>query len=297
MSNDEDFNSINDKVQKYKCEVCCKSFTRKYNLDRHVKTSCHKEKEEKDIINYRCEHCNTVFVRKWSRGRHLIICNKNESLEMKMIKEKEDYTEKYLKGKRIFEILNKNNNIKEQAISDDKKEALKIYIHDTSINLSGNITLLLWQSQLMRYFDDPSYRKVIWIIGRKGNEGKSFFQNYVEKFFGIRRVMCTNLNTKSANINLILASQSLTCKDIFLFNIPRYAKIYELAYDSIEGIKDGVLSSTKYYSKTLKVKSPNTVMVFSNTSPDYKKLSYDRWIILEIKDGILKELKTDNTFV
>ena len=127
MSNDEDFNSINDECQKYKCEVCCKSFTRKYNLDRHVKTSCHKEKEEKDIINYRCEHCNTVFERKWSRDRHLIICNKNESLEMKMIKETEDYNEKYLKGKRIFEILNGNSNVKEEALSVEKKEALKVY--------------------------------------------------------------------------------------------------------------------------------------------------------------------------
>ena len=89
----------------------------------------------------------------------------------------------------------------------------------------------------------------------------------------------------SKNINYLISTQSTTCKDIFLFNINRTVNDNDIAYNTLESIKDGFLTSSKYLSKTIKLKTPNIVMVFSNSFPDREQLSRDRWIILEIKDG------------
>ena len=39
-----------------------------------------------------------------------------------------------------------------------------------------NVELRPWQQQLMENLSTPSDREIIWIIGRKGNEGKTWFQ-------------------------------------------------------------------------------------------------------------------------
>ena len=66
-----------------------------------------------------------------------------------LIEETEQYNERYLMGKMIYEILNKDGRIKEEALSAGKREALKIYIHDSPLNISNDVKLNMWQSQLM----------------------------------------------------------------------------------------------------------------------------------------------------
>ena len=43
---------------------------------------------------------------------------------------------------------------------------------------------------LRQYLDKPCDRKVIWVVGIDGNEGKSFFQENIREEFGYSRV-CT----------------------------------------------------------------------------------------------------------
>ena len=92
--------------------------------------------------------------------------------------------------------------------------------------------------------------------------------------------MKTEVNTKKADIAYILSKESLTCKDIFLFNLLRSDT--DVAYGLLENIKDGYLISSKYRSIPLKIKIPNTVVVFSNSYPEQSQLSVDRWKIFEI---------------
>ena len=44
--------------------------------------------------------------------------------------------------------------------------------------------LRLWQNQLLDFIDDNQMedRKIIWVKGQHGNEGKSWFQSYVQIF-------------------------------------------------------------------------------------------------------------------
>merc|ERR1712173_55341 len=105
--------------------------------------------------------------------------------------------------------------------------------------------------------------------------------------YGNRRVFKGELNARNSDIGYILSKQPLTCKDIFLFNLRRSDT--ESAYGVLESLKDGYFLSNKYHTKILKIKSPNTVIVFSNSHPSKSQLSEDRWKIYRIRDEELHQ--------
>ena len=81
--------------------------------------------------------------------------------------------------------------------------------------------------------------------------------------------------------------ETLTCKDIFLFN--RLRSDVTVCYGLLENIKDGYLISAKYRTKSVKIKTPNTIIVFSNKNPYEDQLSKDRWKIYYIRGDKLCE--------
>ena len=68
----------------------------------------------------------------------------------------------------------------------------------------------------------------------------------------------------------------------------------EVAYGLLENIKDGYLASSKYRSKSLKIRSLNTVIIFSNSFPIKKQLLKDRWMIFEICGDELNSFKAND---
>ena len=133
----------------------------------------------------------------------------------------------------------------------------------------------------------PSERTVFWIIGRKGNEGKSWFQGYLETFYGYARVVRLELSNKSSNILHALSKRPLSTTDIFLFNDTRATSSLTQNYSVLKNIKDGCAISSKYNSEILRFKTPNSVIVFTNSQPDKQKLSSDRWKIYSINKNKL----------
>ena len=205
-----------------------------------------------------------------------------------VLQQNKTYEEQIGLGKKLNNILNKHSNIQEDALNVDQKKALQLY--QSTITYSFNeIILRPWQKTLLRYFNNPTERKVIWITGCVGNEGKTYFQNYIQFLFSVRRVCLLDMVRKSENIFHVLSKQSLTCKDIFLFNLPKNVSVYNCSYDTLEALKDGKCISSKYNSSILKFKLPNIVMVFSNSSPFTSSLSSDRWIIFKIINNNLVE--------
>ena len=156
-----------------------------------------------------------------------------------------------------------------------------------------NVQLRLWQQDAMKYFDSPTNRQVIWIRGCNGNEGKSWFQNYVQTFFGYHRACRLDLRIKHANVCNVLKKRSLGTIDIFLFNDSRSVSGEDVnMYRILEDIKDGQATTSKYDNDNIRFKIPNTVMIFSNHSPDLKKLSKDRWVLLHANmDGLRERQK------
>ena len=135
----------------------------------------------------------------------------------------------------------------------------------------------------MTLIEQPTYREVIWIVCQKGSEGKTFLQNYIKYYYSDRRVIATDIATSAKNLAHFLAKFPLECKDIFLIN-HHCSTTDIIAYDMLEGVKDGYKVSAKYDTQGLVFKTPNTVIVYSNGYPRTEALKKDHWRVYEIID-------------
>ena len=124
-------------------------------------------------------------------------------------------------------------------------------------------------------------RKVIWVVGENGNEGKLFFQRNVLEEFGYSRVSAVKYHSR--NIFHVLGNLYSTNNDIFIFNVARGEFLYNEQYKLLESIKDGTAMNG---DQVFKLKKPNIFIVFANREPDRKELSEDRWIILKISQDL-----------
>ena len=209
------------------------------------------------------------------------------SLREDMNYNNQEYIAKIELGEQIATIMI-DDNIREQSLSKEHKEALKFYRNQmTRMNIQ-DVELRPWQQRLFEIIKIPSEREVIWIIGKDGNEGKSWFQDYVESCFGFNRVVRLDLRIKHKDSCNILKKRPLSSIDTFLFNDGRSVPPDEHTYYRIlENIKDGCATSSKYDNDIIKFKRPNTVIVFSNIIPDWGKLSMDRWKSYRIESNQL----------
>ena len=137
----------------------------------------------------------------------------------------------------------------------------------------------------------PSEREVIWVVGKDGNEGKTWFQKYLKSYFGSVRTFNSSIGNSSKSLLHALSKHLLPLIDVFIFNIPKCFPGTEVPYDLFENLKDGEAISSKYDSRTLLFKTPNIVIIFSNKSPNRIKMSCDRWKIFNIKKSELIEDK------
>ena len=197
-----------------------------------------------------------------------------------------EYKNKLKLGKIIYEEIEEHK-ISEESLRREYKEAKELYIkHKKNIDLD-NVILRPWQKALLEYIK-PSTREVIWVIGKHGNEGKSWFQEYMESKFGWGKVICgMDIKMKKGSICHVLSKRSLMTTDTFLFDVGKANSDDEVNYELLEKIKNGRTVAAKFDSKELKFKTPNTVVVFSNEKPDVSELSKDRWKIFRIRDDDL----------
>ena len=104
------------------------------------------------------------------------------SIEKELMDDDRVYTRKIEHGRIIASVLEKGS-AREDSLSKNNREVLKLYRKQVSMrNQLSSTELRLWQQQLMDNISSPSDREIIWVIGQKGNEGKTWFQEYVETF-------------------------------------------------------------------------------------------------------------------
>ena len=195
-------------------------------------------------------------------------------LEEEMLLDNQDYREKIELGREVAVILKKRV-VSEDSLSREKKDALDLYQKRKSRINWETVNLRVWQQQLEAILK-PSYRRVYWIVGAKGNEGKSWFQDALLSKYGYDRAVQLDVCSKPADIYYILSHRPLQTTDVFIFNDAR--SLDDVSYIALEQIKDGRVSSTKYCSQILDFRRPNIVIVFSNRPPIHSKLSKDRWL-------------------
>ena len=208
------------------------------------------------------------------------------TVEERLIKKNEIYNQKLKIGEKINTLLLERV-IAERSLKKDDKEALVLYRKQVPRLDIQDVQLRIWQQQLLDIIKVSSVREVIWVKGVKGNEGKTWFQKYVQSVFGSDRVAELDLKSKTANILHPLRKFPLYTIDIFFFNDARAINYESCCYTALEDIKDGKGMASKFNSEVIHFKTPNVVVVFSNTDPDMKQLSKDRWKIYNItKDGL-----------
>ena len=287
------------------CSICGKSM-RSDHMKRHTKT--HKdilslpEEEARQELRIRHE-VQTQREEKRQKleeiaqqeGIPITLCNDisttssiidPKSLEDQLLHDNQNYLNKIELGTQVAIIIDKGT-VREESLTNHHKEALELYRKQMPRIDIQSIQLRPWQQQLLHA--KPSNRQVIWIWGSRGNEGKSWFQSYLETFYGYSRVVRLDLRNKTSNILYALSKRPLQTTDIFLFNDTRAGNSSDQNYTVLEQIKDGCAISSKYNSTMLSFKVPNLVIVFSNYRPNTTNLSVDRWRICSItKDGLRK---------
>ena len=109
-------------------------------------------------------------------------------------------------GRQIANIIDEGV-VQEDSLSRIRQEALTLYRKQKPRIDIQSVQLRSWQRQLMKA--KPTKRKVIWICGKQGNEGKSWFQSYIETFYGYARVVRLDLRNKTSNILHALSKRPL----------------------------------------------------------------------------------------
>ena len=122
-------------------------------------------------------------------------------------------------------------------------------------------------------------------------ETKTWLQSYMESFFGYACVV--RLKMKTVNVLHVLTKRSLSTTDIFLFDVLRAITHETCNYYILESVKDGIAVSSKYNNDIIRFKVPNILIVFSNSPPNTKELSKDRWKIFRILEDELKDVTAD----
>ena len=215
-----------------------------------------------------------------------------EALKKYLIEKTNEYKAKITLGKEVYLILGEGE-VLEQALPEEMKDALDIYIKQAPEVNQSNVELKPWQKDLLEYMNHPTQRQIIWIVGKSCGEGKSWFQKYVKSVYGTRKVVSgINLRANTASICHVLSKQPLSTADIFLFNIGKAkTKTDAVNYEVLEDLKDGDAFAAKYNSQQLKIRTPNVVKVFSNERPNTDQLALDRWKLLYITDDNLEEIQ------
>ena len=107
----------------------------------------------------------------------------NEEFTMKRLKMNNyEYDKKMEIGKIIAKAI-KDGEIAQDSLCSEDREALDLFWNKKQLLDIKNIVLKTWQSALIAYMK-PKVREVIWVQGEKCNEGKSYFQEYIEAKFG-----------------------------------------------------------------------------------------------------------------
>jgi hypothetical protein len=198
------------------------------------------------------------------------------NLKFELYRDNEVYQKNVKTGEQIS-ILLKSENIPEMSLSKQNKFCLALLRAQKPTIDVENTELRLRQDQLLDIIEDNQMddRKISWVIGREGNEGKSWFQSYLQSLYGSHRAARFDITNKTADLLHIMSRCALATTDIFLFNHQRCVPSEDCCYSLLEMIKDGHASAPKFHGSLLRIKRPNLIVVFSNRDLQIRSLSYD----------------------
>ena len=256
----------------FDCENCLKKM-------RSDKAKAHKQicGQSSKYPTERCRICQQSMI-KWNMTRHM---KQHDNRVLLNLKEDQDSYERLAETGKIIEEHVEREDINPNSLRKEYILALDVHHNENQLQEDKLTSLKPWQSKLLELMK-PSERQILWIRGSVGNEGKTWFQVYLDSYYGKRHVFRTTVHKSPESLLHTLTKRNLTFVNVFIFNVPRSFDTTFVPYGFFEDIKDGKAISSKYNSKELKFVTPNIVIVFSNDAPCVDKLSSDRWMRYDI---------------
>lgn len=134
-----------------------------------------------------------------------------------------------------------------------------------------------WQEVLKTALLDrpPDNRSILFYVDEEGGKGKTFLQRYMLMNHG-DKTQVLSVGKRDDIAHAVDES-----KNIFLFNVPRGGMEF-MQYTILEQLKDQMVFSPKYDSKTKLLARVPHVVVFCNEEPNMEKMSADRYMIVNI---------------
>ena len=145
------------------CKICLKTM-RSDTLKRHMKT--HEKKQcSIDDVNEKIEYNSTID---------------DIALENKIMRCSNEYQRKLELGRKVKDILLKND-VATGCLEKGEMEALELFENRGQVKEIEAVEWRPWQKELFKYVNEPTKRRIIWVVGEKGNEVKRFFQDQIEE--------------------------------------------------------------------------------------------------------------------
>ena len=204
------------------------------------------------------------------------------ALRNKLVNNSNEFRRKLELGRELKKIITEDKIMKASLVA-EHAEALELFEKHGQDKDVKPVEWRPWQKGLLKYLNNPTDRRIIWVVGGKGNEGKNFFQGQIRGQYGRHRVCKMNLKGKSKDILHHMRKVVDIPTDIFLFNIQKGVIMGDIDYTLLEDIKDGEALAEKYETMIVTFTTPNVIIVFGNKYPDTgTTLSPDRWLIFKI---------------
>lgn len=139
-----------------------------------------------------------------------------------------------------------------------------------------------WQTKILKdkILGDIDQRKITWLWEPTGGFGKSSFVRYC--VIKHNALICSGRLPDLKYLIKVYKDKHSVYPETILFDIPRTNLNY-ISYQGLEEIKNGVFASTKYECETICMNFPRLIC-FANAEPDYKKLSLDRYEVINVRE-------------
>lgn len=182
----------------------------------------------------------------------------------------------------------------EEIMEIDPQFAAKNYFQATAIVRANSLNstkptspvfLKAWQLVVLKRLIRQTRRQITFVVDEKGNSGKSLLAHFIAGHLSPKEVFYCR-GGKSADIVHAFSKNAHTCK-YAIFDYARNKQPDFFAWDLIEEIKDGGITSLKYDGNCFWVSNPIKILILTNHSLDAHRhrLTEDRWDVIKLRDA------------
>ena len=125
-----------------------------------------------DVVNEKIEYNSNVDV---------------VALKNKIVRGVNEYQRKLELGREIKEIVHELN-APTASLDKADMEALELFENCGQVKEIEAVEWRPWQINMLEYVKNPTKRRIIWVVGEKEDEGKTFFQDQIEEEYGMHKV-------------------------------------------------------------------------------------------------------------